>query len=209
MKLRVLVFLAAKQLKGVVLQQTGEQELLLAEEWCGSGKACDLGVAKSERRRKLERALRVPEIPSACGIVFFWNTADWRINNLRFGARAVLERPNTMESVGGDYSNTPCAPPSMACTSKRCARLTTLSIASLLLTTVPRQTADLFICNSQGLVDRFNSIRVIAWASGLSISSADAHAMLVCLPSVDPVMTLKSESVTHGSCARRRTGKIS
>ena len=39
--LRILVPLAAKELKGVVLQQTGEQELLLAEEWCGSGKACD------------------------------------------------------------------------------------------------------------------------------------------------------------------------
>ena len=75
-------------------------------------------------------------------------------------------------------------------------RATHDSIA-LLLTTVLRQTADLFVCNSEGLVDRFNSIRVIAWASGLFISSADAHAMQVWLPGVDPVMTLPGSELAR------------
>ena len=57
-----------------------------------------------------------------------------------------------------------------------------------------RQTEDLFIYNSDGLVDRLNQIRVIPWASGLSISSAERHAMQVWPPGFDPVMTRKSLS---------------
>lgn len=39
--LKVLVPLAQKQLKGVVLQTAGDQELLILESFCGTGKPCD------------------------------------------------------------------------------------------------------------------------------------------------------------------------
>ena len=99
---------------------------------------------------------------SACGIVFFWNAADLRTNNLRFHARAVLERANTMESVGVKTIQTHHVLHHQWHARRTGAR-DSHSIA-LLLTTVLRQSADLFIYDSKGLVDRFNSICVIAWA---------------------------------------------